>query len=253
MYFNYDHVAFRYEPFPIGLAKPILEPSTYREMTRAFPPLDRLLSYEAMGKAGRKYTLSERESTDSYNDFVRSAPLWRDFHAWVKSDAFIHGALDMLKAHDIDLGYERMPTLERRRRKLSALLRGRGTQRFERLTSRFEFSALPADGGNLVPHTDSASKIVTMVVAMLDDGEWDPAWGGGLDVNRPLSQRLAYNQVNRLARFEDMEVLQTFEFTPNQAVIFVKTFNSWHSVRPMRGQGSTALRKTLTIVIEAGA
>jgi hypothetical protein len=50
-----------------------------------------------------------------------------------------------------------------------------------------------------------------------------------------------------------MEVIETFDFTPNQAVIFVKTFNSWHSVRPMSGNGSAAMRKTLTINIEAHA
>jgi hypothetical protein len=48
-----------------------------------------------------------------------------------------------------------------------------------------------------------------------------------------------------------MEVLDTFPFTPNQAVVFIKTFNSWHSVRPMVGADSTAMRKTLTINIEA--
>jgi hypothetical protein len=54
-----------------------------------------------------------------------------------------------------------------------------------------------------------------------------------------------------LAGFEDMEVLHTYDFTANQAVIFVKTFNSWHSVRPMTGVGSDQLRRTLTITIEA--
>jgi len=57
--------------------------------------------------------------------------------------------------------------------------------------------------------------------------------------------------MNRQAGFEEMEVLDTFPFTPNQAVLFIKTFNSWHSVRPMRGNGSKAMRKTLTINIEA--
>ena len=59
--------------------------------------------------------------------------------------------------------------------------------------------------------------------------------------------------MNRLAGFEDMEVLDTYEFTANQAVIFVKTFNSWHSVRPMTGRDSNALRRTLTINIERNA
>ena len=50
-----------------------------------------------------------------------------------------------------------------------------------------------------------------------------------------------------------MDVIDTFEFTPNQAVIFIRTFNSWHSLRPMTGKGSDAMRKTLTINIEAFA
>jgi hypothetical protein len=48
-------------------------------------------------------------------------------------------------------------------------------------------------------------------------------------------------------------VLDTFEFTPNQVVLFVKTFNSWHSVRPMTANGSSLMRKTLTSNIEAVA
>lgn len=48
-----------------------------------------------------------------------------------------------------------------------------------------------------------------------------------------------------------MEILDTFAFESNQAVIFVKTFNSWHSVRPMVGNSANAMRRTLTINIEA--
>jgi hypothetical protein len=47
-----------------------------------------------------------------------------------------------------------------------------------------------------------------------------------------------------------MEVIDTYDFRPNQAVMFVRTFNSWHSVRPMQGKGSPAMRRTLTINIE---
>jgi hypothetical protein len=47
-----------------------------------------------------------------------------------------------------------------------------------------------------------------------------------------------------------MEVIDTFEFSPNQAVMFIKTFNSWHSCGHDR-QGLAAMRRTLTINIEA--
>ena len=112
---------------------------------------------------------------------------------------------------------------------------------------------LPAAGGYVIPHTDERSKIVTIVVSMMQDGEWDPTFGGGTDVNRPKDITRNFNWMNAKAEFDEMEVIDTFDFTPNQAVIFVKTFNSWHSVRPMQGNGSGAMRKTLTINIEAHA
>ena len=100
-----------------------------------------------------------------------------------------------------------------------------------------------------MPHTDARRKLITFVISMVRDGEWDTRNGGGLDINRPRDPRLNYNQINRHAGFEDMEVIDTYEFMPNQCVVFIKTFNSWHSVRPMTGVDSTALRKTLTINI----
>ena len=94
------------------------------------------------------------------------------------------------------------------------------------LEARFEFSALPADGGNLPPHTDAPTKIVTMIVSILEDGEWDEAIGGGTDVNWPKDDTATFNQMNRVAGFDEMEVLDTYPFTPNQCVVFVKTFNA---------------------------
>ena len=111
---------------------------------------------------------------------------------------------------------------------------------------------LPADGGNILPHTDSPTKIITLIISMLNEGEWDPAFGGGTDVNRPARVEHYFNQINRQAGFEDMaEIIDTYDFTPNQAVIFIKTFNSWHSVRPMKGVGSSTIRRTLTINVES--
>ena len=109
---------------------------------------------------------------------------------------------------------------------------------------------LPADGGHVLPHTDSPGKIITIVVSMARPGEWDPSFGGGTDINRARDAKLKFNYVNRQAGFEDMEVLHTFEFRPNQAVVFIKTYNSWHSVRPMTVKGSPLMRRTLTIVVE---
>ena len=251
MFFCYDHLSFRYEPFPIGCARPFMEDGVYRSFVENFPSLDHFASFKEMGKAGDKYLLSEKESPRAYESFLRSNPIWREFYTWIKSDEFVYGLLTALRERHIDLGYRRTGPVRRVTKRAKDRLRGKPTSGSHiPLRARFEFSALPADGGFVVPHTDAPTKIITIIISMVQEGEWDPAFGGGTDVNRPKDHTLSFNHMNRLARFEDMEVVDTFEFAPNQGVIFVKTFNSWHSVRPMLNKNSPAMRKTLTVTVE---
>lgn len=248
--FSYDHLEFRYEPYPIGIAKPAIAEDLYRELLDSYPPQE-LFAY--LPKVGHKYSLSEKYNGDAYRRFIQSHPRWRELHAWIKSDRFIPAVMDALKAHHIDLGHKQVSGSKRALKSIRNAVRGRQRSLPPRLSTRFEFSMLPADGGYILPHTDSPTKVVTLIVSMVDDAEWDPAFGGGTDVNRPKDVRHAFNRMNGQAAFDEMDVLDTFEFTPNQVVLFVKTFNSWHSVRPMTGKGSPRMRKTLTINIEAGA
>lgn len=248
MYFSYDHLKFRYEPFPIGLAKPVMDQSTYQELVDSYPPIE---YFHYIAKLGKKYSLSERFNPSRYQSLIQSQPVWREFHRWIKSDEFVAGVLNALKERHLDLGYDISASSGRRLMQLiKDILRGRTTARLARLRARFEFSMLPADGGHILPHTDAPSKIVTLIISMLNEGDWNPTFGGGTDVNRMKDTTRSFNWLNSQGRFEDMEVLDTYPFTPNQAVVFIKTFNSWHSVRPMQGAGSTSMRKTLTINIE---
>ncbi len=247
-YFFYDHLEFRYEPFPIGLARPVMDDGLYNELVDNYPPIER---FRFMPKLGKKYTLSERFNKADYDAVIQTNPVWKDFHGWIKSDDFIIDVLTALKARNIDLGYDlTQPARQRLGRLVKDIAGGVISPRSARLRARFEFSMLPADEGHIKPHTDSPAKIVTLVISMLRDGEWSPAFGGGTDVNRPRDITRVFNELNEQREFEDMEVLDTYEFTPNQAVIFIRTFNSWHSVRPMTGTGSSSMRKTLTINIE---
>jgi hypothetical protein len=246
---SFDNLSLRYEPFPIGLSTPVMDADDYEQMVAAFPAQDLFVS---LPKVGYKYVLSEKFNERQYHDFIRSRPLWRNFHRWIKSDDFIRTVMEALRIRHVDLGYgEPMPM----RTQLLRLLRGKpayGRRKIgtDRLRSRFEFSMLPSGGGHVLPHTDVPSKIITLVVSIVRPGEWDPAYGGGTDVNRPKDPKLTFNLLNRRAEFEEMEVLHTFDFQPNQAILFIKTFNSWHSVRPMTGNGSKLMRRTLTINIE---
>jgi hypothetical protein len=118
---------------------------------------------------------------------------------------------------------------------------------------RFEFSMLPVDGGYILPHTDMPKKLVSFVVPIFEDGEWDRAFGGGTDINCAKDPRHAFNRLNEKLSFDDTEVLHSYPFAANQCLVFIKTFNSLHSVRPMTGTGSTAMRRSLTVNIELNA
>jgi hypothetical protein len=247
MSFSLATLDLRYEPFPIGVARPIMDDAAYQKHIDEYPPAQ---LFEYIPKFGHKYCLSEKYNPTQYHRWIEDHACWREFHRWVKSPDFVFGVLDELAQRSVDLGFKRRSTAQQMRRRLRSLLAGRWWQGEDRLSARFEFSMLPADGGSVTPHTDNPDKIITMVVSMARPGEWDPSFGGGTEVNRHRCPELSFNRVNGKADFEDMEPLGIYEFAPNQCVVFVKTFNSWHCVRPMRGQRSKAMRRTLTINIE---
>ena len=103
MYFSYQHLNFRYEPFPIGLAKPLMDPSVYQELVDNYPVVEQ---FHYIPKLGKKYSLSERFNPRGYKNLIQSQPVWREFHRWIKSDEFVAGVLNALKEHNLDLGYD---------------------------------------------------------------------------------------------------------------------------------------------------
>ena len=247
---NFDQAEFFYDPYPIGRARRVLASDVYREMLATFPPIE-LFNHVKKVKDD-KYYFNEVKTRDRYQTFIAKTPIWREFHRWLKSAEFPPFIFAMLARHNVSLGIpDKAPSAYRQLRQIASDIKHRRYPRFWRKPYvRFEFSALPADGGFIQPHTDAPDKIVTLVVSMVDDGEWETAWGGGLEVDRAKDVTRSFNHVNHHLMFEDVEPVRTFDFVPNQCVIFVKTFNSLHCVRPMTRKGSPLLRKTLTINIE---
>ncbi|MGH0035617.1 MAG: hypothetical protein ACQGVK_11385 [Myxococcota bacterium] len=247
--FHFENLQVRYEPYPIAVVRPVFDESFYAQLLATYPPIE---LFEQMPKVGHKYSLAEHMNPRAYRDFVASTPPWKDLHAWIKSRAFVDSVERALLDHRIDiwLGERQRTFVKRSRRALRDLRRGRLPSERLRLRTRFEFSALPADGGLVMPHTDTPKKVVTLVVSMVGEGEWNPEWGGGTEVSRPLDASESFNWENRQLPFDQVAPLHTYAFQPNQCILFVKTFNSLHCVRPMTAHGSDVLRRTLTINIE---
>jgi len=245
---NFSATHIRYEPYPLVILRPAVEPRFYDELCDAYPDISLFGTHP---KYDYKLTLSEKFGKRNYHRFIRENGPWGRFHGWLKSDEFIRGTVDFLESCGIDLDVDRSFESASRRlgRVLGAVTAGRLPSLAPRLRSRFEFSVLKADGGEVEPHTDTPKKMITLVVSMIKDGEWNSALGG-LDVNRARDARYSFNWNNRKVPWESVEVLETIPFVPNQCMMFVKTFNSLHSVRRMQERGSLALRKSVTIVIE---
>jgi len=254
-YFRYENPDFTYEPFPVGIFRPVIEEKLYAKLVETFPDVSLCKLMPYLGdKTSVKYSLAEKNNTEQYFDFLAKTPVWKRFYDWVKSPDFLHRTLEMLAANNIELGYynpagnvTNKKLIERLKEALLFKKYGHALP----LSARFEFSILPADGGQLQPHTDSPGKVITLVVSMVRPGEWNPAWGGSTDMLRPKGTERNFNWVNRYMDYDDVETIGSYPFTPNQALVFIKTFNSWHCVRPMTGQGTNALRRTLTINIES--
>jgi Protein of unknown function DUF115/Methyltransferase domain len=219
---SFASLTWRREPYPIGLAAPVLDASTYQQLTATFP--DRAL-FKQFGGGDEKFSLSERNNPDAYHQFIQGSAQWKAFYDAVKSPAFIAKVVTVLGAHKIPLNATA-----------------------GQLRSRFEFSILPANGGLLRPHTDLASKVVTLVVSMQPAGElWDPAWGGGTDVLAQVDPAQTFADYQ--APEDALTLVHTYPYQPNQCVVFVKTPQSWHTVRPLTGPAGQ-WRKTVTINLE---
>jgi hypothetical protein len=235
---------FRYEPYPIGIIRNIFEPSLYARLVDTFPPADlfRFMQYH-----GDKWSLSEVNNPDLYYKFLHSNLDWKRLFNEVKSKDFIDQLLHALVQSKIDLGLTSTASGGTMRRLRDILL---GRKSSGRLRARFEFSMMSAEGGHILPHTDSPQKHITLVVSMVRPGAWDQAWGGGTDLMRPLDPSENFNLLNRYLKFDQAETIETMAYEPNQCVIFIKTFNSLHAVKPMTGP-KDIMRRTLTVNIES--
>ena len=256
---NFKNTRFRHDPYPIGFAQDVLPQSLYETLISVFPKTELLRQAANMGE--NKFLLTEFDGA-GYFSIIDSHPAWREFYDHVKSRSFIEHMLKFLVDSGIDQGLRGIPIAASNHydnaasqlaakvdRKLKRLMPGGDSGVAGHLTSRFEFSALKGDGGSHIPHTDAPRKVISLVLSMMKEGEWNQAWGGGTAVCKPKDMSKNFNYMNRYMPFEEVDVLESFPFVPNGCVIFVKTFNSWHTVMPYKAD-PRVVRKSVVINID---
>lgn len=255
-----ENFVFSYKPFPVGVARPFIEPALYESLAATYPTPEVFARFRE-DSSGRysKFSLSARNNGRQLVDFLDRHPAWRRLYEYFYSGDFVDAVLDHLERHDIQVVRRRSSGLARRLNRLAPKLSDGRLPRVERLlysaprklggiSSKVEFSALPATDGGLMPHTDAEGKLVTLVIAFPTEGEWRDEFGGGTSIVEPKDERRYFNRFNRTLPFDEVDVLRVVEYRPNQAMLFIKTFNSWHAVMPTHGPAGQ-WRKTMTVNI----
>lgn len=193
-------------PFPIAVLDDLFEEQDYLELQRTFP-------------VGREkpfiYDAFEKnnfnESHEDFMPFIRSSPIWQ------KCGNLMRGAGPLIgKLFDMNFSPKRV---------------------------KFEFSMLK-NGGGLKPHPDSKSKTFTMVF-YCPRNDWDPAWGGNFEAVSSLIDPDG-DWSGKYAEWNQVETVLSPTFKHNRAVVFMRTNNSLHGVRPISCP-ENAVRTTCTI------
>lgn len=252
---NLKNASVDFLPFPVMVIPDIFEFSLYSELIATLPEANLLIAKNSLGK---KLSLSTINNPTAFSKFIETNSKWSMFSKFVTSRNFIIQIVEVLKLHGIDLGIEIVrggSSIESLRLKIDQSL-GRLTAAnrvvtlgSRPLSTRWEISFIPADGGFLLPHTDAPRKIVTLVVPMTEKNSWNSSWGGGTEILVPLNEEDSYNFQNRQSDFSSFKTVICHEFIPNRGLLFVKTHNSWHGVRPIDGPPNF-WRRSLTINIE---
>ena len=250
MKFKFDNFNFRYDPYPVGKAKPIFDPEDYQQLVTSYPPPELFKKVEGIGTG---YTsLKPKNNQKNYRQFIKQSPPWQELYHWIKSDDFLFRTLDMLGVHQINFGTSRNDFQWRQRLRsfLSGLKRGNLLGAAKSLRTEMIFIRLSANQGCLLPHTDRPGKLATLILPMMQPDEWNPALGGQTAINRPKNERLTFSfSCFKKLDFSEVDELYSVPFAANQCLILVNALNGWHSVSPMQGQGSSLTRKTVIINI----
>ena len=242
--FNLDSEFF-YDPYPTGVIQNIFSSDVFDNLSDSFPPIE---LFKKMDNLGSKYSLSELNNRKEYHQFIKSKPVWTSIYREIKKGNFIKHVIDELLRHNVNLMVKHY--LPFRHAGIKGLVWQMKNGKLPRhISARFEFSAMPAGGGSIFPHTDHVSKLATIVIFMNKPGELADVDGGGLSICAPKEKVNTFNLENRWVDFSDVEQHFYIPPKPNTGSLFVKTYDSLHCVMPISGPNGV-LRKTLTINLE---
>lgn len=248
---NKANFNIEYYPFPVVQITDFIHKNYINELTQNFPDIE-LFKFIKDNKFGNKYSLCETINRKNYLNFIKQNKIWKEFFLYINSIEFQRNIFDKLNEKNINLN-SIVPLTIKQKAKYEAnnflfilskfFLKNKILLGAPKLKTSLEFQIMSADGNYLLPHTDSKKKMLTFCLN-LTNSNWKKEYGGGFSSFLPKDISKYYNYNDEFLQFEECDTVKDFDFEYNQANLFIKTFNSLHGVKAMKGP-KTALRKSI--------
>lgn len=199
-----------YTPFVSFVVDNYLPPELYEALRASFPG-ERYFVKEANDeKHSHKRCFSTKDTPEVLQEFASQHALWGQFLDTLSSKAFTDDLHALVQC---------------------GLVQSRGIRVYRRwwhVTPSFEFSKL-AVGSQILPHTDAASKLVSLIL-YFPPQDWHPSFAGGTGFYLSTTKRQERNWGNRPVPFSHLELVRYVEYIPNRLIVFLKSSNSYHGV-----------------------
>lgn len=253
---NLKDFKFEYDPYPYGIARNIFDNQTYKDLVKNFPHVSKLkmskdkYRYKVENKFN-KFSLSSKNDSELFFDLIKKNEIYVRLVNYLLSYDFKINLLNILLNNNINFGIT--PKKNSWRKLLRNFLLNFIPYNFlkpaQDIDIAIEFSAIPINGGYLKPHTDGPHKLASIVIPIVDE-YWQDFFNGGTNLLKPKDNRKIYNLLNNTYEFEECDIIKMIQFNSNQLLIFLKTYNSFHSVGPLKGKELGIYRKSITLTIE---
>lgn len=245
-------------PFPHVISDAILDPGIYGALRRDFPNTRVFEELSAgVGQAGSRTGsgFDIYRGDGAYANLLASSTAWRDFDAWINSQAFLDKFVELFGPEMDDLGLKIEldgstldPTHVEPRSALTAnetlgekigRVSKRLTNGLQRRKSVDLFTRLDIEksvsGYAKPPHCDRANRLCSLIIYFCDADKIGLS-GGDLLVYEHKQDKKPRNY-ERHPRPEDVNVVATLKPKENLGVFFPCSNNSYHGVTAITSNG----------------
>ena len=201
-------------PYPHCYIENVFNAETYEHLLKYFPSEDFFLKYRVQTTtySTQRYNLAlNEEILNQFSD--ESSDVWFKLTDWMNSQEFLLGLFNKFRDQIIH-----------------RMKQEKGGENSNNLSISPEIlMAMDKTKYNLGPHTDVARKLVTLILYFAED---DSRKHLGTSMYIP-KQRELYMLNSPHLDYKHFDLVQTLEYKPNSAFMFVVSGNSFHGVEPI--------------------